>query len=298
MNREGILSRLREDLSLPALPEVLMRLDAMLRDSDVDLRKVSDLAATDAVLAGQIVRMANSAYYSRGGSSLTGLSPAIQRLGLRALRGLVYALAMPRLFKEEPSEFPSRELWRHSLTVAALSSEIASSLGLPQSLRDEAWLAGLVHDIGALALATIEPRGYVKLLRDAVAAAENGEEAEFTALERDTFGIDHAEAGGILLRERWRLPDPVPEVAERHHDLEFSPDLPEGVQRSTIHLVHVANGICRGFGVSWNPGGAEGKVFRESAWESLGLDLGKAEDLVARTQASLGFAETLLSGAA
>jgi len=295
MNRDEILSRLREDLGLPALPEVLVRLDRMLRDPDVDLRKVADLAATDAVLAAQVVRMANSAYYSRGGAILTGLAPAVQRLGLRALRGLVYALAMPRIFGERGGDFPARELWRHSLTVAALSSEIAASLGLGQELREEVWLGGLVHDIGALALATIAPREYSRLLHEA-ASSSDAAQSDLSELERDAFGVDHAEAGGILLRERWRLPDPIPEVAERHHDLEFDPGLPDGIQRNSIHLVHVANGICTGFGVFWSPVGAGGKAFRESAWEALGLDLDKVEDLVERAQASLGLAETLLSG--
>jgi hypothetical protein len=85
-------------------------------------------------------------------------------------------------------------------------------------------------------------------------------------------------------------------VAEHHHDLAFSPDLPEGLERSTIHLVHVANGICSQFGVDWNPCESGGNAFRESAWEALGLDLGKVEALVARAKASLELAETLLSG--
>jgi two-component system cell cycle response regulator len=205
---------------------------------------------------------------------------------------------MPRVFRGGEGGFPVRELWRHSLTVAALSSEIAAFQGLPQSLRDEAWLSGLLHDIGALALGSILPVEYGKLLGESAKAAEKGSSTDFAILERERFGLDHAEAGGILLRERWRLPDPVPEVAERHHDLEFDPDLTESLQRSTIHLVHVANGICMGFGVSWNPGGDRGLAFRESAWASLGLDLGKVEEIVERTKSSLGFAETLLSGGA
>jgi len=295
MDRQEVLRLLlREDVGLPALPEVLVRLDGLLRDPDVDLRIVAELAGTDAVLAGQIVRMANSAYYSRGGSPVTGLAPAIHRLGLRALRGLVYALALPRAFKG--GAFPARLLWRHSLAVAALASEIAGFLDLPQALREEAWLCGLVHDIGALALSTLAPVEYSDLLREVSAKSGDWSEVEFTELERGRFGIDHAEVGGVFLRERWRLSDPMPLVAAHHHDLAFSPDLPEGAQRSTIHLVHVANGICSQFGVDWNPCESGGNAFRESAWEALGLDLGKVEALVERAQASLELAETLLSG--
>lgn len=295
MDREEVLRLLlREDVGLPALPEVLTRLDGMLRDPDVDLRAVADLAGTDAVLAGQVVRMANSAYYARGGGQVVGLAPAIHRLGLRALRGLVYALALPRAFKG--GSFPARLLWRHSLAVAALASEIAAFLEFPQSLREVAWLCGLVHDIGALALSTVAPEEYAELLQEVSAPGMDWTEIDFAGLERGRFGIDHAEVGGIFLRERWRLSDPMPLVAAHHHDLDVSPDLPEGLERSTIHLVNVANGICSQSGVDWNPCESGGNAFRESAWEALGLDLDKVEELVARARASLDFAETLLSG--
>ena len=225
---------------------------------------------------------------------MTALAPAIHRLGLRALRGLVYALTLPRAFKG--GNFPARLLWRHSLAVASLASEIAGFLELPQSVREEAWLCGLVHDIGALALSTIAPEEYAAMLAELSASSAEWTEIDFTEVERNRFGIDHAEVGGIFLRERWRLSDPMPLVAEHHHDLAFAPDLPEGLERSTIHLVHVANGICSQFGVDWNPCESGGNAFRESAWEALGLDLGKVEALVARAQASLELAETLLSG--
>jgi HD-like signal output (HDOD) protein len=298
MEREEVFRLLmREDVGLPALPEVLTRLDRSLRDPDVDLRVVADLAASDAVLAGQIVRMANSAYYARGSSHVSGLAPAIHRMGLRALRGLVYALTLPRSFRRDGG-FPSRLLWRHSLAVAALSSEIAGFLGMEQSLREEAWLSGLVHDIGALALSTVAPREYSELLREAAKSARSDSwtEYDFVELERVRVGTDHAEAGSVFLRERWRLPSPMPEVAAHHHDLAFSPDLPEGVERSTIHLVHVANGICSGFGVDWNPCESGRRAFRESAWEALGLDLEKVEELVARAKTSVDLAEEMLSG--
>jgi len=293
--RDRILSLLqRDDVGLPALPEVLSRLDHLLRDPEVDIRKVADLAATDAVLAGQVVRMANSAYYARGGGAVTGLAPAIQRLGLRAVRGLVYALTLPRAF--QANQFPSKLMWRHSLSVAALSQEIAVFLKLPQAAREAAWLGGLVHDIGALALSIVAPNEYGDLLKEAAGITEQWSESDFAALERKRLGVDHAEAGGIFLRERWRLPSPMPEIASHHHDLDLPADLPGPAGGSTIQIVHVANGICSQFGVDWNPCESGPRAFRESAWEALGLDLDQVEELVERTRVSLELAEALLSG--
>lgn len=294
MTREMLLARLGDGAGLPALPEVLMRLDRELSDPDVDLRHVSDLAGTDAVLAGQVIRMANSAYYSRGGASITSLGPAIQRLGLRALKGLVFALTLPRAFPAG-SHFPTRALWRHSLAVAALAGSLCEELSLSTAQKEEAWMGGLIHDIGALAMATLAPLEYEQLLDRLTQNATDGIETEIAEIERDVFGIDHAEFGSIFLRENWHLPDPMPKVAAHHHDL-GGMDLPNADLGSTIHIVHVANGICSGFGAGWNRGCPPGKAFRNSAWDSLGLSLDRVEDLVARAMSSLDFAETLLAG--
>lgn len=294
MNRDALIQRLSDGATLPALPEVLFRLDKELTDPDVDLRKIGEIVSTDQVLAGQVVRMANSAYYARGGAALTSLTPALQRLGMRALRGLVFALTLPRTFPAG-SAFPVRALWRHSLAVAALAGSIAEEVGLAVSQREEAWMGGLVHDIGALAMATIAPREYGELLARLAENSTEGIEMEIAQVEREFFGIDHAEFGGLFLRDNWRLPAPMPEIAAHHHDL-AGLDLQEGHRGSTIHIVHVANGICSGFGAGWNRGTPPGRAFRNSAWDSLGLSLDRVEDLVSRALSSLDLAETLLSG--
>ncbi|MBK8801368.1 MAG: HDOD domain-containing protein [Fibrobacteres bacterium] len=294
MTRDLLLARLGDGTGLPALPEVLMRLDRELSDPDVDLRRIGELAATDAVLAGQVIRMANSAYYARGGASITSIGPAIQRLGLRALKGLVFALTLPRAFPAG-STFPTRALWRHSLAVAALAGSLCEELSLSLAQKDEAWMGGLIHDIGALALATLAPNEYQHLLDRLTQNATDGIDSEIAEIEREVFGIDHAEFGAIFLRENWRMPDPMPQVAAHHHDL-GGMDLPNAGLVSTIHIVHVANGICSGFGAGWNRGCPPGKAFRNSAWDSLGLSLDRVEDLVGRAMSSLDFAETLLAG--
>ena len=295
--RERVLELLQsDDVGLPALPEVLSRLDRMLRDPEVDIRKVSEIAGTDPVLAAQVVRMANSAYYARGGAQVTGITPAIQRLGLRAVRGLVYALTLPGTFRG--GRFPSRALWRHSLAVSALSQEIAAFAGLPQAMRETAWLGGLVHDIGALSLSMVVPDEYVKVLNEARSSGGELSESDFAGMERERLGVDHAEAGAIFLRERWRLQSPLPEIAGHHHDLDEAEDLTGTDEQRTIQVVHVANGIFSQLGVDWNPCEPGGRAFRESAWEALGLDLGKVDELVSRARAGLELAEALLSGGA
>ncbi len=299
MKREEILQRLQGDVSLPALPEVLLRLDKMLKDPEIDVKEVAQLASTDAVLSGQIIRMSNSAYYARGGTQLTSLQPAIQRMGLRALRGLVFALTLPRIFQDGGDQFPFKSMWRHSLAVSAFSSELVTEIGGSPEQREDAWLGGLVHDIGALVLTSLQPREYQKFLqhlRERSTSKTEWDERELPDLEREMFGIDHAEIGGIFLKERWRLPEPIPEIARLHHTLGWEQGLPKGADRNTILVVHLANGICSHYGIDWNPVGMEGKAFQESAWEAIGLTLDRVEALLVKVKNSLGIAETLLSG--
>jgi HD-like signal output (HDOD) protein len=299
MKRDEILQRLQGDVSLPALPEVLLKLDRILKDPDVDIKDVAALSSTDAVLSGQIIRMSNSAYYARGGAHLSSLQPAIQRMGLRALRGLVFALTLPRIFQEGGNKFPFKALWRHSLAVSAFATELATEMGASPEVKESVWLGGLVHDIGALVLASLHPKEYNQFLSDVKQRNEGSaewNEHEFPDWELEMFGIDHAEAGSIFLRDRWRMPHPIPEIARLHHNLGWEEPLPEGVERSTILLVHLANGICSHYGIGWNPAEREGKAFQESAWEGLGLSLDRVEELLAKVKASVGVAETLLSG--
>lgn len=298
MNRSEVLKRLEGDVSLPALPEVLSRLEGVLADPDVDVRDVAKLIQTDPVLSGQLLRMANSAYYSRGGQPVANVQAAIQRLGSRAVKGLVYALTLPRLF-QGGGRFPHRALWKHSLAVAGMSAELVTILRGTTAERDLAYFAGLVHDIGALLLAQLDP-GYVGFLEDALShrATDGWDERDLADLETTAYGIDHAEVGSIFLAERWRSPQPVPRLVRHHHDLGWDLTSNDPEVRRLVAILHVANGVCNHAGITWDQLPTEGLAFRESAWEHLGLDLSTVDSLVERMSSSVEHAETLLSAGA
>jgi len=296
MLREEILRRLKGDVSLPALPEVLRKLDGVLSDPDVDVRDVAALVQTDAVLSGQMLRMANSAYYSRGGVQVANVSAAIQRLGMRAAYGLVYALMLPRLFAGNIGGFPHRAFWKHSLAVAAMSSELTKLLGGGSAERDEAYFAGLVHDVGALVMAQIDTdyHSFLELTAKNLGGSE-WEECDLAGTESASFGIDHAEVGSIFLEDRWHSPHPVPFLVRHHHDLGWEDTNTDEALRRMVAILHVANGVCNHAGITWDKLPIEGRAFRESAWEHLGLELSSVDALVIRVAASVEHAETLLS---
>lgn len=295
MRREELLARLEGDVSLPALPEVLAKLDQVLADPDVDVRDVATLVSTDTVLAGQVLRMANSAYYSRGGSAAATLGAGIQRLGLRTVKGLVYALTLPRLFGGG-DDFPHRRMWRHALAVGAFAREVAAMCGAGVEEREKVYLAGLVHDVGSLILSSLAPREYAPWL-DSLGKGDPAVEwndEDLTQFERERFGIDHAEIGWIFLGSRWRMPSPVPEVARHHHDMGWD-EILEPAVRQAILVVHVANGVCNHAGLAWDRVQPQGRAFNEGAWEQLGLDLAAVDELLGKVRDSVRLAEELLA---
>ncbi len=136
-------------LVLPTLPEVALRVRDTVEDENASAGKIADIVATDPALAARLFQIANSPLY-RGNRPIDDLKMAITRLGLGVVRNVVTSLAMQQIFQPTSDALDRRfrHIWEHSTEVAAISSVLAKQY---TRLRpDEAMLAGLVHEIGAL----------------------------------------------------------------------------------------------------------------------------------------------------
>lgn len=141
---------------------------------------------------------------------------AVSRLGFYQVYCLVVSLfgARAKSMQGADKGVNVEELWRHSVGVAVAASLVEEETGQTKAA---AFTAGLLHDLGKLVLASVEGARYAMLFRR---AKEKG--LALCALERSTFGMDHAEVGGELLK-RWNLPPDVVAAVRYHHDLESSP---------------------------------------------------------------------------
>jgi len=138
-------------LLLPSLPEVAVRIGEAVLNEDSDARSIADLIETDPAIALKILKAANSARYG-GVSQVVNVSEAVARLGMQNTRTLVVTFALRELFRtrSKPLESQMQALWEHSRRIAALSQVLGEKVGGFNS--HEALLAGLVHDIGSLAV--------------------------------------------------------------------------------------------------------------------------------------------------
>jgi putative nucleotidyltransferase with HDIG domain len=212
----SIAARIKQGtVRAPPSPLVALRLMQLLADERTPLAALKSTLEKDQTIAAIVLRLANSARY-RWGREVTSLQQAIVVLGRKALREVGIAKEMhERTMSNGSMVSLRRRVWRESLTAAHVASVVA---GFFNVVADEAFVAGLLHDIGRVpAVGVIE-----EVLKSAGATVS---EAEAWALVEK----HHLELGGTLART-WGLPNGLIDVITRHHDPEFTSPLLETVR--------------------------------------------------------------------
>lgn len=217
----GMDSKTRESLSrietLPALPDLYLRITEELEKDEPSLEKVGELISRDLGLAAKLITLVNSPYYGYH-RNITDVKYAVAYLGMDLIRTLVLTCQVFSLYdKRKIPGFSLQLLWEHSMRVSCLSKRIAMSAGRNGAEADHAFLAGLLHDIGKLVLASNFYGEYNEIL--AVVRRENRSIHE---VERETFGISHAEAGAYLMGLWGVKPDIVKAIALHHSPASIS----------------------------------------------------------------------------
>lgn len=222
-------------ISLPSLPQTLIPLLESCRNPEADIRQLADLASRDIAVSAKVLRLANSAFIGAR-HPFDSISQAVIYLGRDTLHNIVIAIAVQEVFAAPPSaetEIDTARFWYHALFTALLAKDMAEQSGFPHPAA--CYLAGLLHDVGKILLATNFPGSPVdQELQD--------DEASRLHREVSRYGIDHAKAGG-LLAEHWHLSGSVGEAISDHHQL-FRGDL---AGKELTDLVFLANRVARNF---------------------------------------------------
>jgi len=197
---------------LPPFPGVALKLLNLLDQDDVPMKTVSDLIRADPAISAEILRVSNSAMYGVS-REIDNVAHALVVLGTDTVKRLALTVSLGRFCGEFLRDRSLRACWDHSIACALICQELAIILDEP---KDRAYTAGLLHDIGRLAILSCYPTEYGTLLS---VSSEN----EFDELEaeRELFEIDHCAAGTILARE-WNLPDDFVEAISTHHSPQVS----------------------------------------------------------------------------
>jgi putative nucleotidyltransferase with HDIG domain len=201
---------------LPAMPAVAARILGF-SDELVSIHEMARVIATDPVLTASLLRVANSAYYGFA-RRLSTVHEAVLLLGFKQVRQVAVGASLISAWKRHSGAADGFDLdlfWGHSLAVAVMAETGARKFNAGRP--EEAFTAGLVHDVGALALRQAMPVEF----HEALAMARRSGIAMWDA-ELERVGFTHAELGG-LLAERWNLPARIVEAVARHHEALATP---------------------------------------------------------------------------
>lgn len=199
---------LRRNCELPPIPSVAVSLLGLLAKDDVGLGEVSDTLSADATIAAEVLRAANTAYYGIRGE-VTSIRHAATLLGIARIRSLAATIGLRRYLGQSLRLPAVQRCWRHNIACASTAEQMALRLG---GNAPDAYTAGLLHDLGRMALIVAHPTQYPAFLD---AADTRG--AELLRLERALMGMDHCEAGQWFAQQL-QLPQVFQDVAGHHHD--------------------------------------------------------------------------------
>jgi len=216
--------------NLPPFPAVALQLMGLL-DSDVPVKDVVKLLRMDPALSAEILRVSNSPLYGLS-RHVDSVSHAVVVLGGDAVKRLALTVALGRFTQNFMKHRGLRRCWDHSVACALIAEELAEFAGQP---KDRAYTAGLLHDVGRLALLACYPNEYENLL---AVASEN--DFDFRTTEKKLFEIDHCSTGHWLCKS-WNLPLDMTEAIALHHE----PGLAQG---SLTTLVAVSDSLAAALG--------------------------------------------------
>jgi putative nucleotidyltransferase with HDIG domain len=210
------------DKDLPMLAAVAVKAMELLNNPNVSNTQLNDLIRQDPALATRILHIANSPFYC-GRFQARKISDAILRMGLRQLRNILIVAATGELFDTDDKHV--RSIWNHAQIVAHATDKLTRMLSLPDA--EEAFIAGLLHDIGKFIIYRQHPEPYGGLIREAVDRNLRLVQVEDERLQY----FNHVSVGAMAIR-KWKLPDAMIEVARFHHVVES--DIPKDLENKNL----------------------------------------------------------------
>ena len=210
MDKQTILSQIEQRDDLLSLPQALAEILREVDNPNFGSEQLARIILKDPPLTAKILKMANSSAYQRFGR-VSNVNQAVQTLGVMMVKCLALSSSILNPDQiEKKSGVNPRRYFENILTVAAACEKIAEAIG--QKSTEEAFIAGLLHDVGTMFFMCHYPTDYRNIAAGKIPGVTNILDAE-----KKVFGINHCEVG-CLLAGKWRLPDSVVRATREHHN--------------------------------------------------------------------------------
>ena len=209
--REAIFTHIKKSGNLPSLPEVLVTLLDACDQEATPLTDIATIIRKDPALSFRILQLVNSSYYSLR-STFTGIEQAVVYLGMNSIKNIAITISIHQVFERKgvpaAKSFNIRNFWWESLRCATLAKRIARKTSFSDP--DEAYLAGLLNDIGRLVLLAAYPNSYAKVL------CVGPECQQQLSAEQQLIGLPHTDVGAWLV-DSWHLDSLIADAIRYHH---------------------------------------------------------------------------------
>ena len=280
---EEALAKLFERIGeISSLPAVAGRILKVASDQSSGATDLMEAVADDPSLALRIMRTVNSSYFGLR-NPIADLKSAISLLGFRVVRNLALTIHVSRLFHESGGyrSFTRDGLWRHMVAVASIAKMVAKTCR--QTDPEEAYLAGLLHDVGIILIDQFLRKHFVKILDD----IDRGKTS--TDAEREELTFDHSQLGAYIAEQSHFAESIV--VAIRHH---HTPDDYEGPHQPMLDVVLVANYLASRQDIA-SLGDGNFTVPSDQVFSRLGINKDQLEEIWSQLEPTLDSASTLAS---
>ncbi|MCL5097796.1 MAG: response regulator [Candidatus Omnitrophica bacterium] len=239
VRNDKILALVARRRALPTVPAVYIRILKALQNPNCSAELIGEIIEQDPGLTGKILQLVNSAFFGVA-NEVSNACEAVLLLGVGTIRSLALSLQLFSIFNPKAGEgFSVEQILDHSLRVGLLARRIAKFEEGDEKLMEQAFTAGLMHDVGKLMLTESLSETYLKLIWKA-----QQQRRPLVEMEKEALHATHAEVGAYLL-DLWGLPIPLVEAVALHHEPR---DLSEMVF-SPLTAVHVSNVIEHETGV-------------------------------------------------
>ena len=277
---ERLFGRIGEVSSLPTVAQKILHLTD---DDSVDSSELRDAIQSDPVLVAKVLRRLNSSYYSLS-NKVSDVRTAVSLLGFREIRNLALTVFVSRMYETPGNHgcYRREDLWAHSVAVGAASKLISRVCG--RAAPEEAYIGGLLHDIGLILLDQTLRKHFFKVI-DALDPT-----TPTHVIENRILTFDHALLGGFVAR-KWNFPDAVADAITFHH----TPWCYEGPHTDLVHVVSVANYLCSRAGLT-SLGVHNVQPPPDEVYAGLGLDQVSLAIIWDELEATLEKAGTLAAG--
>lgn len=219
--------------NLPVLPAIAIKIIELHNDEDLYAAKVAGVISQDPALSAKLLQITNSSFFPFR-REVTNVTQAIAILGVNLAMSVALSSALIKMLRDTESSsytFDHQRYWRKSILTALVASELGDSIaGLS---RGDIYVAAMLQDVGVLVLSEVLGDEYITMYN----TARN--HYDLVLLEQRNWGMDHAEAGALLLKS-WRFPKRIIDVVERSHCLLFDSEQLDFKQTDLVYAASLA----------------------------------------------------------